>query len=221
MVEEHRMRYKILNDFLRLEVNSLGAEAMSLQSLPDQIEFLWQGDAKYWARHSPILFPIVGALKNNKFTLNGKEYEMAQHGFARDSEFELKEAADQSLTFFLKENPQTLKQFPFPFELSTSYKLEGKSVLIRHDIVNTGQEKMWFSIGEHPGFNCPLFSNETMEDYSLEFEKEERLERRFLEKWMASCSSMMCCSLWKRRRDFSLRRRRGEEQRGSRNISVS
>jgi galactose mutarotase-like enzyme len=175
------MRYTISNDFLKFEASSMGAEPMSIQTIHDQIEFLWQGDARYWARRSPTLFPIVGVVKNNKYTLNGKEYEMEQHGFARDSEFEMIEATDHSLTFLLKENLQTLKKFPFPFELYTIYQLEGNSVLIGHHIVNTGTATMWFSIGEHPGFNCPLFDGETMEDYSLVFDKMERLDRGFVE----------------------------------------
>ena len=175
------MRYSLSNHFIKIEVDSLGAEPMSIQTIADQVEFLWQGDAQYWARRSPILFPIVGALRYGKFTLNGKEYEMSQHGFARDNEFKLTETRDQSLTFLLKENAQTLKQFPFLFELYTSYKLEENALLVGHHLVNTSQERMWFSLGEHPGFNCPLFPGETLEDYSLLFEKEEKLERRFLE----------------------------------------
>ena len=175
------MRHKISNDFLKFEADSLGAEPMSLQTIHNPVEFLWQGDARYWARHSPTLFPIVGALKNNKYTLKGKEYEMEQHGFARDSEFKLIESTDMSLTFLLKENPQTLKKFPFSFELVTTYNLEKNSVLIAHYILNTNRETLWFSIGEHPGFNCPLLEGETMEDYSLVFDKEEELDRQFLE----------------------------------------
>jgi galactose mutarotase-like enzyme len=175
------MRHKISNELLKFEADSVGAEPMSLQTIHDPVEFLWQGDARYWARRSPTLFPIVGIVKNNKYTLNGKEYEMEQHGFARDSEFELIEATDISLTFLLKENLQTLKKFPFSFELYTSYNLEKNSVLIGHTIVNTSKETMWFSIGEHPGFNCPLLAGETMEDYSLVFDQEEDLGRRFLE----------------------------------------
>ncbi|MCG6534162.1 MAG: aldose 1-epimerase family protein [Syntrophales bacterium LBB04] len=175
------MRYKLSNDFIKFEADSLGAEPMSIQTIYDPIEFLWQGDARYWGRRSPTLFPIVGSIKNNRYTLYGKEYEIEPHGFARDSEFEMIEATDNRLTFLLKGNRQTLKKFPFPFELYNTYRLEEHSVLIGHSVVNTGNEIMWFSIGEHPAFNCPLLEGETMEDYTLVFDQEESLERRFLE----------------------------------------
>ena len=176
------MKYKISNDGLKFEADSLGAEPMSIQTVHDPVEFLWQGDARYWSRHAPILFPIVGALENDQYTLHGLKYELKQHGFARDSEFEMIERTENSLRFRLKENPQTLKKFPFPFELSTAYRLQENSIVIEHHLVNPGQEVMWFSIGEHPGFNCPLSAGERMEDYSLVFEQAERLDRRFLEK---------------------------------------
>lgn len=175
------MRHKISNELIKFEADSLGAEPMSIQTIHDPIEFLWQGDARYWKRRSPTLFPIVGSIKNNRYTLNGKEYEMEAHGFARDSEFEMIEATNHSLTFLLKENRQTLKKFPFPFELYTTYTLKENSLLIGHSIVNTGNEPMWFSIGEHPGFNCPFLEGERMEDYTLEFDREENLDRGFLE----------------------------------------
>lgn len=163
------------------EADSRGAEPMSIRTLEDPVEFLWQGDPQYWAGRSPTLFPIVGALRNNRYRLHGKEYEMNQHGFARNSAFELVASNSRSLTWLLRENPQTLKIFPFFFELFTTYHLEENSILIGHTVVNTGKETLWFSVGEHPGFNCPLFEGESMDDYSLLFDQEEVIERRFLE----------------------------------------
>jgi galactose mutarotase-like enzyme len=175
------MRYTISNESIRFEADSLGAEPMSIQSLRDPLEFLWQGDPKYWGRHAPTLFPIVGALKNNRYLLNGREYEMGQHGFARDSEFEVIEATGKTLTFLLRENPRTLKKYPFSFELYTTYTLQTAALRVDHKVVNSGKDTLWFSIGEHPGFNCPFFAWDTMEDYSLVFDQEECLERRLLE----------------------------------------
>jgi galactose mutarotase-like enzyme len=175
------MRYNLSNDLVKFEADSMGAEPMSIQTIPDRVEFLWQGNTRYWARRAPTLFPIVGSIKDNHYTVHGKEYEMEQHGFARNSEFQMIEATENSLTFLLQENLQTLRKFPFFFELYTTYTLQANAILIGHRVVNTGPETMWFSIGEHPGFNCPLFEGETMEDYSLVFDQEERLDRRFLE----------------------------------------
>ncbi|MEW6184180.1 MAG: aldose 1-epimerase family protein [Thermodesulfobacteriota bacterium] len=171
------MRYTITNEILKLEVDSRGAELMSIQTLQDPLEFLWQGDPAYWARRAPILFPIVGALKDNRYTYKGKTYAMGQHGFARDLDFILIEATADSLIWLLQENPQTLQIYPFPFQLYTTYSLKGNSLSIKHKVSNSGRETMWFSIGEHPGFNCPLLPGETLSDYSLVFEQEELLDR--------------------------------------------
>jgi galactose mutarotase-like enzyme len=175
------MGFVIANDRVRLAVDARGAEPVSLQTVQDPLEFLWQGEARYWGRQAPVLFPIVGALKDNRYTFNGRTYEMGQHGFARDSRFEMIEATEGRLTFLLRETPESLKKFPFPFELYTTYTLQGRAVRIDRRVVNPGDGTLWFSIGEHPGFNCPLFAGEGLEDYYLEFDREESLERRFLE----------------------------------------
>lgn len=172
---------EIVNDCIKLAVNSMGAELMSIKSVKDGLEYIWQGDPTYWARRSPTLFPIVGMLNGDKYMYDGKEYEMEIHGFAKTSEFELVQKSMDSLVFRLVESKQTLKKYPFKFELYTSYKLKDNAVLIGHRVVNKEKGYIWFSIGEHPGFNCPLFENETMEDYSLMLEKEEKINRKFLE----------------------------------------
>jgi galactose mutarotase-like enzyme len=171
------MRYAITNELLKLEVDSRGAEPMSIQTLQDPLEFLWQGDPAYWARRAPTLFPIVGALKDNRYTFKGKTFAMGQHGFSRDLEFNLIEATDDSQIWLLQENQQTLQIYPFPFRLFTIYRLKENTISIAHKVSNSGRETMWFSIGEHPGFNCPLLPGETLSDYSLVFEQPEFLDR--------------------------------------------
>lgn len=175
------MIYELSNDLIRLSVNSFGAEPMSIQSVTDGLEYLWQGDAKYWARRSPTLFPIVGLLKDNQYTYQNQKYELELHGFTKTSEFELVNQTDTTLTFRLTETTDSLIKYPFKFDLYTTYQLKDNTVMVGHRVVNKNNAPMFFSIGEHPGFNCPLFEGETMEDYSLVFEKEEKINRRFLE----------------------------------------
>lgn len=172
---------KIFNDDIAVEVNSAGAELMSLKTRKDGLEFLWQGDPKYWKRRAPLLFPIVGIFEKDRYMYKGREYEIELHGFIKDCTFDLLESNETSLLYKFSANEETFAQYPFEFDLYVSYQLLGSGVKIERKVVNRRNEKMWFSIGEHPGFQCPLFEDETMEDYYLYFEKSEYINRRFVE----------------------------------------
>ena len=172
---------KIFNDDIAIEVNSAGAELMSLKTRKDGLEFLWQGDPKYWKRRAPLLFPIVGIFEKDRYMYKGREYEIELHGFIKDCTFDLLESNETSLLYKFSANEKTFAKYPFEFDLYVSYQLLGSGVKIERKIVNRRNEKMWFSIGEHPGFQCPLFEDETMEDYYLYFEKSEYINRRFVE----------------------------------------
>lgn len=172
---------KIFNDDIAVEVNSAGAELMSLKTRKDGLEFLWQGNPKYWKRRAPLLFPIVGIFEKDRYMYKGREYEIELHGFIKDCTFDLLESNETSLLYKFSANEETFVQYPFEFDLYVSYQLLGSGVKIERKVVNRRNEKMWFSIGEHPGFQCPLFEDETMEDYYLYFEKSEYINRRFVE----------------------------------------
>jgi galactose mutarotase-like enzyme len=125
----------------------------------------------FWGKHSPILFPIVGTLKNNSFSYDNKEYELSRHGFARDNDFIVSEVTDTNATFSFSSSEETLKVYPFQFELKIMYSLEGDLLKVKYVVINKNNHKMPFSIGGHPAFSLP----KNFEDYSLEFEKEETL----------------------------------------------
>jgi galactose mutarotase-like enzyme len=150
----------------------------SIKAKKDGMEFLWQGDSKYWKGQSIILFPIIGGIPDGKYIYEGQMYEMNPHGFARNEEYELVVKSQTELVYKLVSSEKTLAQYPFHFEFFVTYKLEGNK--LKHGFIVNNQDTadMLFSVGAHPGFNCPLYPNETMEDYRLVFEKPENLKKR-------------------------------------------
>jgi galactose mutarotase-like enzyme len=162
------MKYIIKNEEIQIEVTSFGAELKSLKTLNDDVEYLWQGDPKYWNRSSPILFPIVGKLLDNEYLYKNKSYSLSQHGFARDKEFKIVEISDNSLRFMQESNLETLKIYPFKYKLYISYEIKKNEVKISYEVVNKSEEKMFFSIGAHPAFNWPI-EDEKKEDWFFEF----------------------------------------------------
>ncbi|TAH19141.1 MAG: aldose 1-epimerase family protein [Cytophagales bacterium] len=171
------MIYTIQNDKLRLAVKNTGAEMTSLYNIKQQLEYLWQGNPSIWNGQAYNLFPVVCALANDQFAHNGKTYTLQKHGFARKMEFELVEQTAESLTLLLSETPQTLAQYPFEFRLLITYRLEENKIFHSFRVENTNKETMYFSVGGHPAFNLAVFEGETIEDYYLEFEKNETLSR--------------------------------------------
>ncbi len=167
--------YKLSNDFINIKIKKLGAELCSLKKQNDSIEYIWQADEKHWARHSPILFPIVGKLIDNEYILNGKKFNLSQHGFARDMNFDVINEDESSLIFELKENKETLEKYPFYFSLKISYELIKNILKVSYEVKNNSKGKMPFSIGAHPAFNWPL-ENENKKDYYFKFENLNELK---------------------------------------------
>ena len=165
--------YTIKNDLLTIAVNTFGAELCSIVKNETKKEYLWHGDPAFWGRRSPILFPIVGSLKNKEFIYENKSYPMNQHGFARDMEFSLLDQTDSSISFQLTSTPETLEKYPFEFELTISYELVGTKLIVSWDVHNTNKTPMYFSIGGHPAFLCPIQEGENRRDCSFEFNTKE------------------------------------------------
>lgn len=144
------------NEALSLTVALHGAEIKSLKKKSTGYEYMWQADPQFWGRTSPVLFPIVGNYKDKTSIYKGKSYQLSQHGFARDMDFELESQTDSSITFVLKDSPETLEKYPFHFELRINYTLNERSLVVKWNVKNTNDETMHFSIGGHPAFNCNL-----------------------------------------------------------------
>lgn len=144
---------KISNEQLSVCVNDKGAELCSVVRNSDGREFLWQANPEYWGRHSPVLFPIVGSLWNKEMHQDGAVYHMNQHGFARDSEFELIAESLEAVRYRLKSSDATKQLYPYDFELEIGYRLNGNKIAVEWQVRNTGVKKMHFQIGAHPAFN--------------------------------------------------------------------
>lgn len=165
---------KLSNGILDVEIATLGAEILSVKK--DGFENMWDADPEFWQGHAPILFPICGRLKDNKYTFDGKEYEMGMHGFARKSEFLVESATDTSATFLLKANDETLLMYPFLFEFRAKYTLVENKLIVEYITKNTDNKKLYYSVGSHEAYACP----EGIEEYGLVFDNPEDLENSLL-----------------------------------------
>ena len=175
----------IASQKLTATVNPLGAELISLKNASGR-EYIWEGDPAYWGKHSPVLFPIVGTLKDNIYNYNGKTYTMARHGFARDCEFIVEERQKDSVVFLLTQNNCTHSVYPFDFELRLKYTIKDQELSVNYMVSNNGTASMPFSLGAHPAFALPC----PFEEYSLKFEKDEPLESTQLENGLLSSKTI-------------------------------
>ena len=166
--EENMSEVIIKNDLLTAIINTKGAELCSLKD--SKTEYIWQADAQYWGRHAPILFPIVGKLINDQYTYKGKTYKLPQHGFARDMEFDTTLTDESLAVFVLSSTEDTKANYPFDFELKVTYKLQDDLLKVQYMIQNVGAEDMFFSIGAHPAFRCPVEEGHKRSDYQLKFD---------------------------------------------------
>lgn len=172
--------FNLNNGFLSISVNKKGAELASVKQLDNQFEYLWNANPTVWNRHAPVLFPIVGKLKNNKISINGILYEMSQHGFARDSSFELFNKTEKSLTLLMHSNIETLEKYPFEFQFYIIYSFTEitNQLKITYKIINNSKVEMPFSIGAHPGFKLPI---PDLTQYNINFYSLNNIERHLLE----------------------------------------
>lgn len=145
---------QLKNDVLTIEVSPMGAELQSIKDANGH-EYLWQANPDFWPRHSPILFPIVCGLWKGKYRTEGQEYALDRHGFARDTEFRLLKKTADRVTFALESSDATLKNYPYHFVLSVTYRLEGNKIHVIWHVHNSDTREIHFQIGGHPAFNIP------------------------------------------------------------------
>lgn len=165
--------YTLKNDVLTVEVKEHGAELASIRK--GSTEYLWQADPAFWGRHSPVLFPIVGSVWDKRYRIDGKEYELGQHGFARDMDFKFVEGNENEVRYRLESSEETLKKYPYPFVLEIAYRLEGNNVNVIWEVYNPCSEDIYFQIGAHPAFYYPDYDPQAMERGFLSFDRSENL----------------------------------------------
>ena len=186
-------KYILENEYLRVEASAFGAELQSIKDKTTDFEYLWHGDKAYWARRSPILFPIVGKVWNGRMLYQGKEYPLSQHGFARDCKFEAINVLDlnrkfnyrfssfSAMAFLLSSNADTRKIYPFDFDLYVVYQLEGRSVKVHWVVDNKTDGDIYFQIGAHPAFNYRDFDTEAAIQGYMKFNRSGYLSLTRLE----------------------------------------
>lgn len=167
--------YTLENGKVRIGVESFGAELKSLQRVSDGCEYMWNADPAFWKRTSPVLFPLVGSLNGKAYRYMGEEYPMSQHGFARDREFVLLEQKENEIWFALKEDEESLQIYPFAFELRIGYVLKDYVVEVHWQVENTNTHEMYFSIGGHPAFMCPIAEGTKQTDCVIGFDVKDRV----------------------------------------------
>lgn len=163
------------NENIKVTISAKGAELQSIKSKKDNLEYLWKGDPAFWGKFSPVLFPIVGALKNNTYCIGDQSYQLPRHGFARDLDFEVQQISEEEALFTLSHTAKTLEVYPFEFKLSLRYRLSGSAVSCTYEVNNPGTKDLLFSVGAHPAFAVPLTADTVYEDYYLEFSQDESL----------------------------------------------
>lgn len=171
------MQVTIISEKASAVIDSFGAELHSLKD-GNGTEYLWQADPTVWKRHAPVLFPFICNTESKKYTYEGQVYSLANHGFARDSEFELVSSEDSGAELMLRSSAETLKLYPFEFELKINYRLSGNKLDVSYTVKNTDTKDMYFFIGGHPAFNVPV-NGESYCDYYVEYEKPETVVREF------------------------------------------
>ena len=163
------------NETITVEINEVGAEIKSVVKRGG-MNLMWPGKPEVWKNTAPLMFPICGGLKEDKYIFDGKEYTLLKHGFTRNAVFEVLEASDTKAVFFLKESAQTLESYPFKFELRVIYTISGASIKIEYQVDNTDNKTMYFAIGSHEAYYTP----EGIEDYDVIFPEKETLDALLL-----------------------------------------
>ncbi len=164
----------IKNDCLEVCITTKGAQIKSVKS---DKEYIWEANPEIWGKSAPVLFPICGTLKDNKYTYKGKEYTMQSHGFAPKMDYSVREHKQDCLSLYITDNEETIKSYPFNFDFEVKFTLNGTSLKVEYNVTNKGKDELYYSVGCHEAYACP----EGIEEYYLQFDKKLDLEEHTLE----------------------------------------
>ena len=171
----------IKNDYLEAQFDPKGAEISKLIGMQDGLNYMWKQDPCLWGHSAPVLFPIVGALKNGTCRIDGKEYHMNQHGFSRNTEYEVYEHDDTHVVFHLSSSDEIKKMYPYEFDLYVTYTLVDNKLKAEFRVENHNEDVIYFQIGGHPAFACPFIEGEDANDYYIEFEQNETVDQKIID----------------------------------------
>lgn len=174
--------YDLSNNSLSLKMDQYGAELISICDINSNTQYLWNADPIYWKRHSPILFPFVGSLNQSSYRYQDALYPMTQHGFARDTNFTVMSKTDQEIWFSLEADSDTYAVYPFRFRLEVGYRLTNRTITVFWKVYNNDDKVMYFSIGGHPAFNCPIDHSWSQTDYFLCFDTDSLIRYQHINK---------------------------------------
>jgi len=177
------------NSNCRASISPLGAELQSLVHTQTGLEYMWEGNPAFWGKYSPVLFPIVGSLKENTYFFEGKAYSLPRHGFAREKTFSVEQVSESKAIFTLEADAESLKVYPFAFRLQLIYELKENALHCTYAVTNPGSKTICFSVGAHPAFKVPMVEGTTYEDHFLQFNVEEPLQRWHLQDGLISDKS--------------------------------
>ncbi len=158
------------NGIISAEICEVGAELKSLKK--DGYEYIWCGDSRVWGSSAPVLFPIIGFLKDGKYTLDGEEFNLTKHGIVRGKPFTVEHQSSESVTLLYTHNEETLKMYPYKFDFRVVFSLSGSSLKVEYRVDNKNDREMFFSVGAHEAYATP----EGIEDYDIIFPQKEDLE---------------------------------------------
>ena len=167
--------FQIGNDKITIQIDSMGAELKSLKRVDTGTEYMWEGNPAFWKRTSPVLFPLVGGLKNGEYLHDGRRYPMGQHGFARDQQFQLKSQTNREIWLTLESDEESLQKYPYEFLLELGYELQENTVIVKWKVTNPASGELYFSIGGHPAFRCPILEDTKQMDYRIRFDTKEKV----------------------------------------------
>lgn len=168
------MQQIIENNQFKVVIKQTGAELCSIQSKDTNREYIWQADPAVWGSHSPVLFPVIGQVREGGLSYKEEYYAIPRHGFIRNNNsLTVAHKQPDTQSYTLTDSPETLAVYPFKFRFTISYRLNESTLTITHRVENCNNTEMYFSVGAHPAFNCPITDNESYEDYYLEFDQVE------------------------------------------------
>lgn len=168
------MLVTLQNNTTTAMIDSVGAQLISLKDASSK-EYIWQRDPAFWANCSPLLFPAIGNSRNGKTIFEDTWYDMPKHGFCRGMDFQIKNQEDSAVTFWISDNEDTKTMYPYRFYLALTYTLKDDEILMDYSVKNQDDRTIYYCLGAHPGFRCPLEDGQRFEDYQLEFEQKETL----------------------------------------------